>query len=109
MKNRIAKIIAVIAGVALITAGIGSSAFALTGNNEQNTEETVQEKAEKIVSDLIAGDTEDKPVKDETVYVIAGEDGSVKKIIVSDWLSLPMRQDLITLRKSKAMPTMFIR
>lgn len=86
MKNRIAKIIAVIAGVALITAGIGSSAYALTGNNEQNTEETVQEKAEKIVSDLIAGDTEDKPVKDETVYVIAGEDGSVKKIIVSDWL-----------------------
>ena len=30
------------------------------------------------------------PTKDETVYVLAGADGSVKKVIVSDWLSNAM-------------------
>ena len=28
----------------------------------------------------------EKPQKNETVYVLAGADGSVKKIIVSDWI-----------------------
>ena len=83
MKNKIMKIMAVILGIALVTAGIGNSAYAITGNNSNNdTEEQVKE----LVSDLIVENENDKPVKDETVYVIAGQDGSVKKIIVSDWL-----------------------
>ncbi|MGI6264992.1 MAG: hypothetical protein ACOYJY_05965, partial [Acutalibacteraceae bacterium] len=33
-----------------------------------------------------SGDKDDAPTKDETVYVLAGADGTVKKIIVSDWI-----------------------
>ena len=76
------KVAAILLGVALITAGVGNSAYALTGNGSDDAED----KAEQIVSKLITEDENDKPVKDETVYVIAGQDGSVKKIIVSDWL-----------------------
>ena len=37
-------------------------------------------------SDADAGKDDKEMVKDETVYVIAGADGSVQKIIVSDWI-----------------------
>ncbi|MCR5324886.1 MAG: hypothetical protein K6E85_16640 [Lachnospiraceae bacterium] len=81
MKKTLTKIMAIILGVALITAGVGSSAYALTGDKDE-----AKDKAQELVTNLIAEDKNDKPVKDETVYVIAGQDGSIKKIIVSDWL-----------------------
>ena len=65
---------------ALLTAGaVGGAAFAL-GDNDKKEEET----ASAAPSDT---QEEVKEIsKDETVYVIAGADGSVKKIIVSDWI-----------------------
>ncbi|MBO4414841.1 MAG: hypothetical protein J5824_02525 [Lachnospiraceae bacterium] len=81
MKNRIMKITAVVLGVALIMAGVGNSAYALTGDKDKD-----KEAVKEAVSELICDEESDKPEKDETVYVIAGNDGTVKKIIVSDWL-----------------------
>ena len=54
------------------------TAFALTGDK---TEEP--KKASTAVS---AENKVEEITKDETVYVLAGADGSVKKIIVSDWI-----------------------
>lgn len=54
------------------------TAFALTGDKT--------EEPEKKLTAVSAENKEDKIAKDETVYVLAGADGSVKKIIVSDWI-----------------------
>ena len=44
------------------------------------------EEAQKKPTAVFAENKEDKITKDETVYILAGTDGSVKKIIVSDWI-----------------------
>ena len=55
--------------------------FAVAGDK---TEE--QEKNANAVNTVTAETEEEEITKDETVYVLAGADGSVKKIIVSDWI-----------------------
>ena len=54
------------------------TAFALAGDKS--------EEPQKKLAAVSAGNKEEKIAKDETVYVLAGADGSVKKIIVSDWI-----------------------
>ena len=79
MKKSSKKIIALCL-CALLTAGtVGATVFA-GANNESGT----SSEPEKIIS--VIKDNDDKNVKDETVYVIANADGSVSKIIVSDWI-----------------------
>ncbi len=54
---------------------------------EDETEETEQEGAQTEAAEQdVEGDAETGITKDEMVYVLAGADGSVQKIIVSDWL-----------------------
>ena len=55
------------------------TAFALTENK------TEAPKAESAIT-VSAENNEQEITKDETVYVLANADGSVKKIIVSDWI-----------------------
>lgn len=45
---------------------------------------------------LVSGQEKSDIEKDETVYVLAGADGSVKKIIVSDWIKNNIAADKIT-------------
>ena len=52
--------------------------FALTNNKAKET------KKDTITTQ--AADTNGTAAKDETVYVLAGADGAVQKIIVSDWI-----------------------
>ena len=78
-RKDLLKIIAVgaagiIAGTSVTAATIGA---AKKKGDVKDTETTVSEST-------AAKDT--KTAKDETVYVIANADGSVKKIIVSDWI-----------------------
>lgn len=78
MKRSILKPLALCL-CALLLIGSGAAAYALaTGNQEApeppQTRSAVKEAEEQVNS------------KDETVYVIAGADGSVQKIIVSDWI-----------------------
>ena len=49
-------------------------------------EDKKEESQNELPAVFAANENEDEIIKDETVYVLAGADGSVKKIIVSDWI-----------------------
>lgn len=66
----------------VIIGGVGTSVYAMTSANEA---QNVLQKTEQKSSQLITQEEADL-VKDETVYVLAKADGSVEKIIVSDWI-----------------------
>ena len=53
------------------------TAFAGAGNKKETP---------KATTDAVSEEKEEEIAKDETVYVLAGADGSAKKIIVSDWI-----------------------
>ena len=78
MKKSMIKPLAVCLCATLL-ASSGIAAYALADGKEDKTTK------KQVVSTT---DTAEKQVnsKDETVYVIAGSDGSVQKIIVSDWI-----------------------
>lgn len=76
MNKKVTKIIAICLCAALCLGGAGV-AFAQTGSKQESSQPTAAQKA---------ADLQQKISKDETVYVLAGADGSVQKIIVSDWL-----------------------
>ena len=93
MNNRKFKIVSALIVLALVV----ERASAAVGVMENKKPEAVQ--APKVISQNSsqAGNTE----KDETVYVLAGADGSTQKIIVSDWVknalesnTIPDRSDL---------------
>ena len=79
-KKDLIKIIAVAAAGVIAGTGVTTAAFGIA-NKTEDTENT------SAASSQAAETTEQKkPSKDETVYVLANADGSVKKIIVSDWI-----------------------
>ena len=79
-KKDLIKVIAVAAAGVIVGTGVTAAAFG-TANKTEDTENT------SAASSQAAETTEQKkPSKDETVYVLANADGSVKKIIVSDWI-----------------------
>lgn len=84
MKKSLQKILAIVLCAALLTGTV--SAYALRGEKNNVQEPSPAPKAETK--------TEEKELcKDETVYVIAGSDGAVEKIIVSDWIKNALGAD----------------
>ncbi len=85
MKNRATKFISLALCAVVLFAAVGTSVFALTGegkeSEDENQETTINASAEAETS------------KGETVYVLAGADGTVQKIIVSDWIKNAMAAD----------------
>ena len=85
MKNRATKFISLALCAVVLFAAVGTSVFALPGegkeSEDENQETTINASAEAETS------------KDETVYVLAGADGTVQKIIVSDWIKNAMAAD----------------
>lgn len=85
MKNRATKILSLALCAVVLFAAVGTSGFALTGESKESEDEnqttTINVSAEAETS------------KDETVYVLAGADGTVQKIIVSDWIKNAMATD----------------
>lgn len=78
MKNRAITITALVLCAVLIFGTAGAAVRALAAGN-------TNDKAEKkTTSANVTADTEVS--KDETVYVLASADGTVQKIIVSDWV-----------------------
>ena len=76
MKNRATKIISLALCAAVLFAAVGTSVFALAGEGKES-------KAENTSANInVSAETDTS--KDETVYVLAGADGTVQKIIVSD-------------------------
>ena len=79
MNNTAKKVISIILCTSLITGTIGYGAYCAY-DKERN-----QSVVTTVIDESISAPTA-KAVKDETVYVLAGADGNVRKIIVSDWL-----------------------
>lgn len=82
MNNTSKKIISVLLCASLITGTIGSGIYYIASakNESPSISENVTVKKEK------AKKASKNVEKNETVYVLSGSDGSVQKIIVSDWL-----------------------
>ena len=85
MKNRATKFISLALCAVVLFAAVGTPAFALTGEGKESEDENK--------STNINVSTEAETSKDETVYVLAGADGTVQKIIVSDWIKNAMAAD----------------
>ncbi len=81
------KITAMVLSVILCLSSV-VTVLALKNNKteepKKNTAAAITENAEKEIS------------KDETVYVLAGADGSVQKIIVSDWIKNVINADSVS-------------
>lgn len=86
MKNK--KTIALILCAALLTGTIAATIQASGSNSSANdSQTTITETAtEEKIPLFLEKQTSNTTVKDESVYVLAQTDGSVRKIIVSDWL-----------------------
>jgi putative membrane protein len=84
MNKTIAKIASITCCAAL---GIGSISAAYAVSADQSTEAQETENVATATTSTGAQNTDSgTTAKDETVYVLTGADGSVQKIIVSDWL-----------------------
>lgn len=80
MKTKLTKLIALTLCMALLVGNAAAHAFI----GRESTKNTA------------SAQTADGASKDETVYVLAGADGSIQKIIVSDWIKNPQGSDKIT-------------
>ena len=88
MNSKIKKALAAVLCCTVIIGGVGVSVYAMTSGKK---EEKQEEKAS-----LQESENDAALVKDETVYVLAGADGSVEKIIVSDWIKNAVGSSSIT-------------
>ncbi|MBR4909911.1 MAG: hypothetical protein IKZ47_01140 [Clostridia bacterium] len=79
MKNNALKITVLCLCAALVLSAAGVAAFARINNSENAKQQTARITSMKAPEEA-------EVTKDETVYVIAGADGAVSKIIVSDWI-----------------------
>lgn len=84
MKKRVIIPVSVVLCLSLIA---GGTTLALSDDK----------KDEKNISDIVSvEDNSGKLQKDETVYVLASADGTVKKIIVSDWIKNTLKSSTLT-------------
>lgn len=81
-----------------ITAAGLCAALCLSGTGvalaQAAAKQTAPETETKVTS-APAAQTQESAAKDETVYVLAGADGSVQKIIVSDWIQNALGSDTL--------------
>ena len=103
MNSMVNKTLALVLGVGLLSAGAGAAGYAAFSSHTAKAPSVQPQN----VSEVSLGETSgydpsgellsymnttsvmpstDAAFKEETVYVIAGNDGSVQKIIVSDWI-----------------------
>lgn len=80
MKNKATKLTALALCAVLLSGALGTAASALSGSRETEKSEAAAETAAAVET------AETAETRDETVYVLAGADGAVEKVIVSDWL-----------------------
>ena len=108
MKKRNVKIIALLLVLALSAWGCASVFAADSGRETTPTEAETEVPATEAAETASPAHSTGSPVKDETVYVLAGADGKVNRVIVSDWLkngagedSLQDRSELTDLENVK--------
>ena len=86
MNKKMKSVLAVALSCCFVGSGIAATALAANNDKKEETTAAVE-----------TAETSDSSVnsKDETVYVLAGADGSVKKIIVSDWIKNSLNSNTI--------------
>lgn len=98
IKSNVSKrVISLLLSAGIICGMVGASAYAVDENSAAGFVGGSSE-AEKVSSNnylTISSDEEEALGKEETVYVMAGADGSANKIIVSAWLKNPGGVDFI--------------
>ena len=99
MKKPVVKILSISLCVLLALGGIGGTVYAVgvsadAGPADAAPVDSSVESAAPETGSSYDPDA-DRNVKDETVYVLAGADGSVQKIIVSDWIQNALGNDAI--------------
>ena len=82
MNHKTLKLVCVLLCACLLLGGAGGIVFAASGDSGNVAPEAPTAAEDRAGTGI--------PTKDETVYVLAGADGSVKKVIVSGWLSNAM-------------------
>lgn len=94
MNKKLVKIIAVCLCAALICSCAGIMGYAAASKQNDNTDntETAESKTEENIGSMSSSD---KNVKEETVYIVAGADGTAEKIVVSDWIKNSLKSDTV--------------
>ena len=99
MKKPVVKILSISLCVLLARGGIGGTVYAVGVSADAGPANAapVDSSAESAAPETGSSYDPDagRNVKDETVYVLAGADGSVQKIIVSDWIQNALGNDAI--------------
>lgn len=90
MKKPVVKVLSLTLCALLAAGGLGGAAYAVNAGGDPAPAPAPAETKTKTIPS--GGE---KNVKDETVYVLAGADGSVEKIIVSDWVKNAQGADRI--------------
>ena len=88
-KSKAIKIGAVCLAGALVIGVAGTNVYAMGKNNssaKSSDEKKMEEELKDTVKNLWNPVSDADTCKEETVYVMAGADGSTNKIIVSDWI-----------------------
>ncbi|MDE7105475.1 MAG: hypothetical protein K2O36_06300, partial [Ruminococcus sp.] len=80
MNNTAKKVISIILCASLITGTVGYTAYSAIGANQEKKSVSSDTETKSSIKKNYTAE------KDETVYILAGADGSIQKVIVSDWL-----------------------
>lgn len=91
IKSKPVKVLSLVLCGTLLCSAVGIGAYAAGTKKTENKMDAQIEKTEAA-----SEDNSNDIRKDETVYVIAGVDGSVKKVIVSDWIKNSLKNSSIT-------------
>lgn len=91
MKNKIIKTVSAVLCAVIVCGAAFTGIYALAANTDKESGNTTEET---VTFAPAASNT--SATKKETVYVIAGADGSVKKLIVSDWIKNDGKSDTLT-------------
>ncbi len=91
MKNKIIKTVSAVLCAVIVCGAAFTGIYALAANTDKESGNTTEDT---VAFAPAASNT--SATKKETVYVIAGADGSVKKLIVSDWIKNDGKSDTLT-------------
>lgn len=98
MKTKIIKFVSILLCAAVLLGGTGAAVYALGFAKAEGNSKAAEASLEgtEITSKTKSGaETAVKAAKDETVYVFMNSEGSVRKIIVGDWIKNKVSADKI--------------
>lgn len=94
IKKYMPRVLAVGMSLTIMCSTVGITAY--SAGADQNKPAAAQTTGEKSAAKNAKSASDSKRFsKEETVYVIAGADGSPQKVIVSDWVKNPQKADKI--------------